>query len=195
MKIKNSIFICGVALAVSAGVINAQENSEESAQLPVWMENVYLGGSIGATTSIFGYDEKMEEYLRATGREEIVRYANNIAEHLVSDDAVINNPKDFYDQVIEINLSDLEPHLNGPFTPDRATPISKMHEEAKKNDWPTEVQVGLIGSCTNSSYEDISRSVSIAKQANKLGLSVNAEFTITPGSEQVRQAIERDVFI
>ena len=113
----------------------------------------------------------------------------------MSDKAVTDNPKDFYDQVIEINLSDLEPHLNGPFTPDRATPISKMRDEAKKNDWPTDVQVGLIGSCTNSSYEDISRSVSIAKQANKLGLSTNAEFTITPGSEQVRQTIERDGFI
>ena len=154
-----------------------------------------MGAEIGATTSIFGYDEKMEEYLKATGREEIVGYANDIAEHLVSDKAVTDNPKDFYDQVIEINLSDLEPHLNGPFTPDRATPISKMRDEAKKNDWPTDVQVGLIGSCTNSSYEDISRSVSIAKQANKLGLSTNAEFTITPGSEQVRQTIERDGFI
>ena len=105
-----------------------------------------MGAEIGATTSIFGYDEKMEEYLKATGREEIVGYTNNIAEHLVSDKAVTDNPKDFYDQVIEINLSDLEPHLNGPFTPDRATPISKMRDEAKKNDWPTDVKVGLIGS-------------------------------------------------
>ncbi|MEC7871860.1 MAG: aconitate hydratase [Candidatus Neomarinimicrobiota bacterium] len=154
-----------------------------------------MGAEIGATTSIFSYDEKMEKFLIATGRSELALSANQISDNLMPDDEVLENPKDYYDQVIEINLSDLEPHLNGPFTPDRATPISEMREMAKKNDWPVDVKVGLIGSCTNSSYEDISRSASIAKQANNLGLRTKAEFTITPGSEQVRQTIERDGFI
>ncbi|MEE3302816.1 MAG: aconitate hydratase, partial [Candidatus Neomarinimicrobiota bacterium] len=154
-----------------------------------------MGAEIGATTSIFSYDEKMEKFLIATGRSELALSANQISDNLMPDDEVLENPKDYYDQVIEINLSDLEPHLNGPFTPDRSTPISEMREMAKKNDWPVDVKVGLIGSCTNSSYEDISRSASIAKQANNLGLRTKAEFTITPGSEQVRQTIERDGFI
>ncbi len=154
-----------------------------------------MGAEIGATTSIFSYDEKMEKYLTATGRSELAISANQIRDNLMPDDEVLENPKDYYDQVIEIDLSDLEPHLNGPFTPDRSTPISKIRDIAKKNNWPTEVKVGLIGSCTNSSYEDISRAASIAKQANNLGLRTKAEFTITPGSEQVRQTIERDGFI
>ena len=154
-----------------------------------------MGAEIGATTSIFSYDKKMEEYLNATGRQEVSKSANEIKEFLTIDEEVIDNPKDFFDEVIEINLSDLEPLLNGPFSPDISTPISKMAEVAKENDWPLNVDVGLIGSCTNSSYEDISRSASIAKQAIKKGLKTNAEFTITPGSEQVRQTIERDGFI
>ena len=154
-----------------------------------------MGAEIGATTSLFGYDAHMEKYLKATNREGVADLANGIAEHLRADDEVNNNPEQFYDQVIEINLSELEPHLNGPFTPDKATPISDMAVAAKENGWPTEIKVGLIGSCTNSSYEDISRSVSIARQAVEKGLKTKADFTITPGSEQVRYTIERDGFI
>ena len=154
-----------------------------------------LGAEIGATTSLFGYDAHMEKYLKATNREGVADLANGIAEHLRADDEVNNNPEQFYDQVIEINLSELEPHLNGPFTPDKATPISAMAVAAQENGWPTEIKVGLIGSCTNSSYEDISRSVSIARQAVEKGLKTKADFTITPGSEQVRYTIERDGFI
>jgi len=154
-----------------------------------------MGAEIGATTSLFGYDAPMEKYLKATNREAVADLANGIAEHLRADDEVNNNPEQFYDQVIEINLSELEPHLNGPFTPDKATPISDMAVAAKENGWPTEIKVGLIGSCTNSSYEDISRSVSIARQAVEKGLKTKADFTITPGSEQVRYTIERDGFI
>ena len=154
-----------------------------------------MGAEIGATTSLFGYDAHMEKYLKATNREGVADLANGIAEHLRADDEVNNNPEQFYDQVIEINLSELEPHLNGPFTPDRATPISAMAVAAQENGWPTEIKVGLIGSCTNSSYEDISRSVSIARQAVEKGLKTKADFTITPGSEQVRYTIERDGFI
>lgn len=154
-----------------------------------------MGAEIGATTSLFGYDAHMEKYLKATNREGVADLANGIAEHLRADDEVNNNPKQFYDQVIEINLSELEPHLNGPFTPDKATPISAMAVAAQENGWPTEIKVGLIGSCTNSSYEDISRSVSIARQAVEKGLKTKADFTITPGSEQVRYTIERDGFI
>lgn len=154
-----------------------------------------MGAEIGATTSIFGYDEHMAKYLRATGRSDVAELANNIAEHLRADDEVYTNPEKYFDQVVEINLSELEPHLNGPFTPDRATPISQMAKVAIENNWPTEVKVGLIGSCTNSSYEDISRSASIAKQAVDHGLKTKAKFTITPGSEQVRYTIERDGFI
>jgi len=154
-----------------------------------------MGAEIGATTSMFGYDEHMAKYLRATGRADVAKLADEMRENLRADDDVLENPEKYYDQVIEINLSELEPHLNGPFTPDRATPISQMESEAKENDWPTEVEVGLIGSCTNSSYEDISRAASIAKQAVDKGLKTKAKFTITPGSELVRYTIERDGLI
>ncbi len=154
-----------------------------------------MGAEVGATTSTFGYDDSMERYLRATGRSEIADLANQIRPHLNGDRKVYRKPEKFFDRVIKINLSELEPHLNGPFTPDRATPISKMAEEAEKNNWPTEVEVALIGSCTNSSYEDISRSASIAKQAHESNLSAKSKFVITPGSEQVRYTIERDGYI
>ena len=154
-----------------------------------------MGAEIGATTSTFGYDESMDRYLRSTGRADVADAANAVAEHLTADPEVYADPEKYFDQVIEINLSELEPHLNGPFTPDLATPISKMKEEAIKNDWPLRVEVGLIGSCTNSSYEDISRAASLAKQVADKKLKTKASFTITPGSEQVRYTIERDGFI
>jgi len=154
-----------------------------------------MGAEIGATTSTFGYDDSMERYLRITGRADVADLANGIREHLTADSDVYANPEKYFDQIIEINLDELEPHLNGPFTPDLATPISKMKEVAEKNGWPTKVDVGLIGSCTNSSYEDISRSVSLARQANEKGLVAKAEFTITPGSELVRYTIDRDGFL
>lgn len=154
-----------------------------------------MGAEIGATTSTFGYDESMERYLAATGRAEVAELANGIKEYLTADPEVYANPEKYFDQLIEINLDELEPHLNGPFTPDLATPISKMKEEAEKNGWPLKVEVGLIGSCTNSSYEDISRAASLAEQAVAKGIKPKAEFTITPGSEQVRFTIERDGFI
>lgn len=151
-----------------------------------------MGAEIGATTSTFGYDESMERYLRATGRSEVADAANTIKHHLVADPEVLENPEQFFDQLIEINLSELEPHLNGPFTPDLATPVSRMKEEAKQNGWPLKVEWGLIGSCTNSSYEDLSRAASIARQAVEKGLVTKAEFGINPGSEQVRYTAERD---
>ena len=154
-----------------------------------------MGAEIGATTSTFGYDESMERYLRATDRSDVADLANTVKEHLTADDEVYANPEKYFDQVIEINLSELEPHLNGPFSPDIATPISQMREAAEKNGWPTNVEVGLIGSCTNSSYEDISRAASLAEQAVEKGLKTKSKFTITPGSEQVRYTIERDGFI
>ncbi len=154
-----------------------------------------MGAEIGATTSTFGYDESMERYLRATGRADVADLANGIKAHLTGDAEVYANPEAYFDQVIEIDLSTLEPHLNGPFTPDLATPISKMKETAEKNGWPMKVEVGLIGSCTNSSYEDISRAVSLAQQVADKNLKTKAEFTITPGSEQVRYTIERDGFL
>lgn len=154
-----------------------------------------MGAEVGATTSTFGYDESMSRYLRATGREEIANMADDIKEHLTGDAEVYAQPEKYFDQVIELNLSELEPHLNGPFTPDLATPISKMKETAIANGWPTKIEVGLIGSCTNSSYEDISRAVSLAKQVEEKGLKLKAQFTITPGSEQVRYTIERDGFL
>jgi aconitate hydratase len=154
-----------------------------------------MGAEVGATTSIFAYDDSMERYLAATGREEVAKLANTVKEYLDADAEVYENPDIYYDQVIEIDLSKLEPHINGPFTPDRATPISLMGKVAKENGWPLEVSVGLIGSCTNSSYEDISRAASIAVQAVEKGLKTESEFTITPGSEQVRYTIERDGFI
>ena len=154
-----------------------------------------MGAEVGATTSTFGYDDSMERYLRATGRAEIADAANAIREHLNGDPEVYETPQNFFDQVIEINLDELEPHLNGPFTPDLATPISKMKEAAATNGWPTRIDEGLIGSCTNSSYEDISRSVSLARQALEKGLISRAEFSINPGSEQIRYTIERDGFL
>ncbi|WP_286757042.1 aconitate hydratase [Roseivirga sp. UBA838] len=151
-----------------------------------------MGAEIGATTSTFGYDDSMERYLRSTDRADVAEMANQIREHLTGDDEVYANPEQYFDQVIEIDLSTLEPHVNGPFTPDRATPVSKMREEAEKNGWPTKVEWGLIGSCTNSSYEDLSRASSIAKQAVEKGLKTKADFGINPGSEQVRYTAERD---
>ena len=154
-----------------------------------------MGAEVGATTSTFGYDESMDRYLRATGRANVADAANKVKAHLTGDPEVYANPENYFDQVIEIDLSTLEPHLNGPFTPDLATPISKMAETAKKNDWPLQVEVGLIGSCTNSSYEDISRAASLAKQVSDKNLKTKSNFTITPGSEQVRFTIERDGLI
>lgn len=154
-----------------------------------------MGAEIGATTSTFGYDESMSRYLSATNRADIAAAADVVKEHLTGDAEVYANPELYFDQVIEINLTELEPHLNGPFTPDLATPISKMKEEAAKNGWPLKVEVGLIGSCTNSSYEDISRAESLAKQVAAKKLKTKAEFTITPGSELVRYTIEKDGFL
>ncbi|MEP2025549.1 MAG: aconitate hydratase [Reichenbachiella sp.] len=154
-----------------------------------------MGAEIGATTSTFGYDDSMERYLRATDRSEVADLANGIKEHLTGDDEVYANPEKYFDQVIEIDLSTLAPHVNGPFTPDLATPISEMREKAAANDWPTKVEWGLIGSCTNSSYEDMSRAASIVEQAVAHGIKPKAEFGINPGSEQVRYTIERDGII
>lgn len=154
-----------------------------------------MGAEVGATTSIFAYDESMSKYLKATGREEIATMADKIKEELRSDPEVYENPNNYYDQLIEIDLNTLEPHLNGPFSPDIATPISSIKEVAEKNGWPLRVDVGLIGSCTNSSYEDISRAASIAKQAADKNISPKAEYTITPGSELVRYTVERDGFL
>ncbi|SEG58494.1 aconitate hydratase [Sphingobacterium lactis] len=151
-----------------------------------------MGAEIGATTSTFGYDASMERYLRATDRAEVADAANAIKQHLTADPEVYANPEQYFDQLIEINLSELEPSLNGPFTPDLYTPISRMREEAGKNGWPTRVEWGLIGSCTNSSYEDLSRAASIARQAVEKGLVTKAEFGINPGSEQVRFTADRD---
>lgn len=154
-----------------------------------------MGAEIGATTSTFGYDHSMERYLRATGRAQVADLANEIKEHLTGDDEVYANPEKYFDQVIEIDLSTLSPHVNGPFTPDLATPVAEMKEASAKAGWPTKVEWGLIGSCTNSSYEDISRACSIAEDALAKGLKPKAEFGINPGSEQVRYTIERDGFI
>lgn len=154
-----------------------------------------MGAEIGATTSIFGYDEKAGVYLRGTKRADIADLADGIAEHLTGDDEVYANPEQYFDQVIEINLDELEPHVNGPFTPDLAWPISKFAQAVKENNWPAILEVGLIGSCTNSSYEDITRSASIAQQAVDKNLKTKAEFTITPGSEQVRYTVDRDGYL
>lgn len=151
-----------------------------------------MGAEIGATTSVFPFDERMSSYLRITDRADVAALAESNADLLKADKEVFENPEKYYDQVIEINLSDLEPHLNGPFTPDKAWPISKMKEAVKENDFPDKVSVALIGSCTNSSYEDIDRAASIAKQALAKGLKAKSQYTITPGSEQVRATIERD---
>ena len=154
-----------------------------------------MGAEVGATTSTFGYDDSMSRYLKATGRADVAALADGIKEHLTGDAEVYANPEKYFDEVIEINLSELEPHVNGPFTPDLATPISKLKEEATKNGWPLKVEAGLIGSCTNSSYEDIARAVSIAKQVKAKGLKSKAGFMINPGSEQIRYTIERDGFL
>jgi aconitate hydratase len=154
-----------------------------------------MGAEIGATTSIFGYDKKMEEYLRGTSRADIADLANTVAEHLKGDAEVYANPEKYFDQVIEINLDELEPHINGPFTPDAAWPLSQFAKEVKEKGWPAKLEVGLIGSCTNSSYEDITRSASLAKQAVDKGLKAKAEFTVTPGSEMVRFTVDRDGYL
>lgn len=151
-----------------------------------------MGAEIGATTSTFGYDDSMERYLKATGRAEVAEMANGIRKHLTADPEVYAEPEKYFDQVIEIDLNTLEPHLNGPFSPDIATPISELKAAAEKNGWPTKIDVGLIGSCTNSSYEDLTRAASIARQAQTSNLKAKAQFTITPGSEQVRFTAERD---
>ncbi|MEM9389785.1 MAG: aconitate hydratase [Bacteroidota bacterium] len=151
-----------------------------------------MGAEIGATTSTFGYDDSMERYLRATDRADVADLANGIREHLTGDDEVYANPEKYFDQVIEIDLDTLEPHVNGPFTPDKATPVSQVRAEAEANGWPLDVEWGLIGSCTNSSYEDLSRASSIARQAVDKGLKTKADFGINPGSEQVRYTAERD---
>ena len=154
-----------------------------------------MGAEIGATCSIFAYDGKMSAYLKATGREEVAALADGIRDYLRPDKEVYSDPQKYYDQVIEIDLNELEPHVNGPFTPDLAWPISKFAEAVKANNWPERLEVALIGSCTNSSYEDISRSASLARQAIDKNLKTKAEFTITPGSEQVRYTIEKDGFL
>jgi aconitate hydratase len=154
-----------------------------------------MGAEIGATTSVFGYDVKMEAYLRGTGRDAVAAAANAVAVHLAADPEVYASPEQYFDQVIEINLSELEPHINGPFTPDLATPVSRFAEEVEKNGWPENMEVGLIGSCTNSSFEDITRAASIAKQALEKKLKAKAGFTITPGSEQVRFTAEKEGYL
>ena len=154
-----------------------------------------MGAEVGATTSVFGYDENTAEYLRQTGRADVAELANGIAEYLNGDAEVYAEPEKYFDQVIEINLSELEPALNGPFTPDLRTTVSKMGETAKAKDWPLNMEAGLIGSCTNSSYEDITRAASLARQALEKGLKIKSDLFITPGSEQVRYTIERDGLI
>ena len=151
-----------------------------------------MGAEIGATTSTFGYDESMDRYLRATGRGDVADLANGVKTDLKADPEVYANPEQYFDQVIDIDLSTLEPHINGPFSPDIATPVSQMRATAEANGWPTRIEVGLIGSCTNSSYEDMTRAASIARQAAEKGLDVKSEYTVTPGSEQVRFTAERD---
>lgn len=151
-----------------------------------------MGAEIGATTSTFGYDKSMSRYLRATGRARIARMADKVAEHLTGDAEVYKNPKKYFDQVIEINLSTLEPHVNGPYTPDLAWPLSKFAAAVKENNYPAKLDVGLIGSCTNSSYEDLDRAASVARQAKAKNLKAKSEFTVTPGSELIRFTVERD---
>lgn len=151
-----------------------------------------MGAEVGATTSTFGYDDSMERYLRATGRDDVADAANEVKEHLTGDKEVYQNPEQYFDQVIEIDLDQLMPHLNGPFTPDLATPVDQMKKKSEKEGWPLKVEWGLIGSCTNSSYEDLSRAASIAQQAVDKKLVTKAAFGINPGSEQVRYTAERD---
>ncbi len=154
-----------------------------------------MGAEIGATCSLFGYDDSMRNFLMATGRKQVADAADAISDYLSGDNEVYVSPEKYFDQIIEINLSELEPYINGPFTPDRATPVSMMKSEVEKNNWPKKIEVGLIGSCTNSSYEDISRAASIVKDAVRKKVKAKAEFSITPGSEQIRSIIERDGFI
>ena len=151
-----------------------------------------MGAEIGATTSTFGYDKSMSRYLRATERADVAELADAISEHLTGDPACYNDPEKYFDRVIEIDLASLEPHINGPYTPDLAWPISKFAEAVKENDYPEKLEVGLIGSCTNSSYEDLSRAASLAQQAKDKKIRAKSEFTITPGSEQIRYTVERD---
>ena len=151
-----------------------------------------MGAEIGATTSLFQYGDKMKEFLEATDRSDVAAEAEKVREHLRADPDIVDNPDKYFDQVIEINLSELEPHVNGPFTPDLAWPISKLAEAAKEHEWPEEIEVGLIGSCTNSSYEDITRAASIAQQAVDKKLKAKSEYTVTPGSEQIRFTVQRD---
>jgi len=154
-----------------------------------------MGAETGATCSLFGFDKKMSNYLTATGRREIAKLASGVTLHLTGDPEVYNDPENYFDNYIEINLSELEPHINGPFSPDVATPISKMKEETARHQWPEDVSAGLIGSCTNSSYEDISRAASVVKNALREKLTAKAEFKITPGSELIRQIAERDGYL
>ncbi len=154
-----------------------------------------MGAEVGATTSLFGYDEKMASYLRATGRGEVANMADKLKPYLTGDDKVYQSPEKYFDQVIEINLSELEPYINGPFSPDKAWPLSKFKQAVIENDYPSLLEVGLIGSCTNSSYEDITRSSSVAKQAIENNLKVKSEFTVTPGSEMIHNTMERDGLI
>jgi len=151
-----------------------------------------MGAEIGATTSTFGYDDSMRRYLAATGRKDVVEAADEVAEHLTGDEEVYANPEQYFDQVIEINLDELTPHLNGPFTPDLATPVAEMKKKAAANDWPTDIEWALIGSCTNSSYEDLTRAASIVADAVEKGIAPKAILGINPGSEQVRYTAERD---
>jgi len=154
-----------------------------------------MGAEVGATCSLFGFDRAMSDYLDATGRNEISALAGGVKEYLTADAEVYANPGKYFDQLIEINLSELEPYINGPFTPDLATPISEMKKAAALNGWPVKIDVGLIGSCTNSSYEDISRAASVAADALKKNLTARSQFTITPGSEQIRSIVERDGYL
>jgi aconitate hydratase len=154
-----------------------------------------MGAETGATCSVFSYDNSMSEYLVATGRNDVAELAGKVRENLTADPEVYSDPVKYYDQFVEINLSELEPYINGPYTPDLATPLSRMKEEAQKNGWPVEVEVGLIGSCTNSSYEDISRAASVVKNALKAKLTARSEFKITPGSEQIRFIAQRDGYL
>ena len=151
-----------------------------------------MGAEIGATTSTFGYDAAMERYLRETDRSDVADAANKVKEHLTGDPECYANPEKYFDQVIEIDLSTLEPHVNGPYTPDLAWPISQFAKAVEENDYPERLEVGLIGSCTNSSYEDLDRAASLARQAVAKSLRTKAEFTVTPGSEQIRYTVERD---
>lgn len=151
-----------------------------------------MGAEIGATTSTFGYDASMSRYLKATGRTEIASLADQVAEHLTGDAACYENPSEYFDQVIEIDLNTLEPHINGPYTPDLAWPISQFAQAVKDNGYPAKLEVGLIGSCTNSSYEDLDRAASVARQAGEKNIKAKAEFTITPGSELIRYTVNRD---